>query len=210
MTKKELIIAALLILPTVVLSGIVAKNEIDKSTAQTWRVKITGYDPRDLLYGHYLNFRYDWGADLGQCQNKEECVLCFMPKEGAMAPQVSYKSGSEAKTCQSAIDVSGTNCMEPEICDDESFNPTGPQRYYIPENAAGRLNAILMEQKREVAVDLKVTPSGRHMLSGLYIDQIEWREYLRQNPEAGRKPSRREVTPSAPNPEAEKPREIEE
>ncbi len=52
--------AVLLFLPLLALGGIIVKNERDIASAKTWRVAIIGYDPRDLLYGHYLNFRFDW------------------------------------------------------------------------------------------------------------------------------------------------------
>lgn len=36
----------------------VAAIAYDRASAPTYKVRIDGYDPRDLLYGHYLVFRF--------------------------------------------------------------------------------------------------------------------------------------------------------
>ena len=71
--------AVMLLLPLLALGGIILKNERDIASAKTWRVKITGYHPRDLLYGHYLSFRFDWGIspEQGVCAAGESCCLCL-------------------------------------------------------------------------------------------------------------------------------------
>ena len=43
----------------------------DKDSGTEIAVRITGYDPRDLLSGHYISYRIDWGkTDLTQFENK--------------------------------------------------------------------------------------------------------------------------------------------
>ncbi len=197
MTKRQQIIAAvLLVLPTLVLSGLVAKNEIDKNAARTWRVKITGYDPRDLLYGHYLNFRFDWGGSLGACPSSGDCCLCFEGNEGPMTPAVSYKTCEQASACASRINVSGLECERFGRCANRGLDPEMPQQYFIPEESAPRLDTLLRRREHKMSVDLKITPSGRHMLDQLYIDDVPWKEFLKQNPEAGKVESRREMPQS--------------
>lgn len=61
-------LAAALLLPLI---GFGASWAITHQKAQQgtdWDVPIAGYDPRDLLRGHYIQFRYDWpglAADAG-------------------------------------------------------------------------------------------------------------------------------------------------
>lgn len=48
-----------LLLPILIPSLWAAKIGYDRASAPIYKVAIDGYDPRDLLYGHYLMFRYD-------------------------------------------------------------------------------------------------------------------------------------------------------
>lgn len=179
--RHRLKLAALvLLLPLLVLGGIVARNERDIASAKTWRVKITGYDPRDLLYGHYLSFRFDWGASLtrGTCAAAQSCCLCLDAQNGSTTPLASRKSCAAATQCASHVPM-------PDGTNKDAFNPEGTQRYFIPESAATRLNTLLANRQYNLQVDVKIAPSGQHVLGDLYIDNVEWRDYLRQHPDAG-------------------------
>jgi uncharacterized membrane-anchored protein len=185
MQRHRLQLAALvLLLPLLVLGGIVAKNQRDIASAKTWRVKITGYDPRDLLFGHYLNFRFDWGASRNDtCSAGQSCCLCLNAQNGSTTPIASLKTCEAATQCVSRVPV-----PDPTRNND-AFNPEGAQRYFIPESAANQLNTLLANRQFNLQVDVKITPSGQHILGDLYIDTVEWRDYLRQHPEAGQEHS---------------------
>ena len=51
---------ALLIVPILLLGGLSLLHEYHRSSGTIWTVPIAGYDPRDLLSGRYLQFRYEW------------------------------------------------------------------------------------------------------------------------------------------------------
>ncbi|WP_150293999.1 GDYXXLXY domain-containing protein [Sphingobium estronivorans] len=56
-------LAAALLLPLVVLAySWVATCRIARQ-GQEWLIPVTGYDPRDLLRGHYVRYRYEWPVD---------------------------------------------------------------------------------------------------------------------------------------------------
>lgn len=59
MNKKYLSLAGLL-LPIVFFIGLIAQLQIAAWDLPIVRVAVRGYDPRDLLSGHYLNLRVDW------------------------------------------------------------------------------------------------------------------------------------------------------
>ncbi len=187
--QKRLTLAViLLLLPLLALGCIVAKNEADLARAKTWRVKITGYDPRDLLSGHYLNFRFDWQHQQHRaCAVGEDCCLCLNAKDGSNIPTTSIKTCKAAAACVSSLPMLGDDpcgrgefrCIKRDITSD----PEDQQRYYIPEESAPQLNALLADSAMNLTVDLKVTPSGRRLLTALYVNDIEWRDYLRQHPE---------------------------
>ncbi|MGQ0445299.1 MAG: GDYXXLXY domain-containing protein [Beijerinckiaceae bacterium] len=154
--------ALVLLLPLLVLGGIVAKNERDIASAKTWRVKITGYDPRDLLYGHYLNFRFDWGTTLtrGSCAAEQSCCLCLDAQDGTTSPLASRKTCEAAAQCASHIPM-------PDGANKDAFNPEGAQRYFIPESAATQLNMLLANRQYNLQADVKIAPSGQHVLGDL-------------------------------------------
>lgn len=54
--RKWYIIA--LILPVLVPLLLAGKIVFDRSSAPIYLVRIEGFDPRDMLYGHYLRFRF--------------------------------------------------------------------------------------------------------------------------------------------------------
>ena len=49
-----------LLLPLIGLGLIWLQTERESHEGSEWDVPIEGYDPRDLLRGHYVQFRYDW------------------------------------------------------------------------------------------------------------------------------------------------------
>jgi hypothetical protein len=48
------------ILPLVGLAALWVQSERTYETGTDWEVPIQGYDPRDYLRGHYVEFAYDW------------------------------------------------------------------------------------------------------------------------------------------------------
>lgn len=62
--NRRLASLAAIALPLVGLAGMWASTERWSRQGTDWLVPIEGYDPRDLLRGHYVQFRYAWpGAE---------------------------------------------------------------------------------------------------------------------------------------------------
>lgn len=51
---------AILVVPLAGLAALWVTSEDASRQGTDWNVPIQGYDPRDLLRGHYVEFRYDW------------------------------------------------------------------------------------------------------------------------------------------------------
>lgn len=51
---------AVVILPLAGLAALWGWADYQSHKGSDWDVPITGYDPRDLLRGHYTEFQYDW------------------------------------------------------------------------------------------------------------------------------------------------------
>jgi hypothetical protein len=70
-----------------------------------WEVPIAGYDPRDYLRGHYVEFTYDWpGLELDQNQFMGPPQLCLV---GA-APRIEWVNvpGTAGVTCAHPLKAS--------------------------------------------------------------------------------------------------------
>lgn len=64
---KRLAGLAALVLPVLGLAGLWAWTDRWTREGTDWEVPVQGYDPRDLLRGHYIQFRYDWpGKGVGE------------------------------------------------------------------------------------------------------------------------------------------------
>lgn len=59
-SSPKLWLAAALLLPLMVLAYSWAATYRLAQQGQEWLVPVEGYDPRDLLRGHYIQYRYDW------------------------------------------------------------------------------------------------------------------------------------------------------
>jgi hypothetical protein len=60
MTRFFMRVLAIVILPLAGLAALWAQSEYLSHQGTDWEVPIQGYDPRDLLRGHYVEFTYDW------------------------------------------------------------------------------------------------------------------------------------------------------
>jgi len=60
MMRPALLGLAALVLPLAGLGGLWLKTDIASRQGTEWDVPVEGFDPRDLLQGHYVQFQYDW------------------------------------------------------------------------------------------------------------------------------------------------------
>lgn len=64
------------ILPLAGLAALWAQSDRTYYSGTEWEVPIMGYDPRDYLRGHYVEFTYDWpgGEDLSDLASSAMCL----------------------------------------------------------------------------------------------------------------------------------------
>jgi hypothetical protein len=75
---RLLLFALLLVLPIVGVLGLVAVKQVAIVHSTTMRLPIVGYDPRDLMYGQYLRFRFE-----GPNAPDKEPHNYFIPEDSA-------------------------------------------------------------------------------------------------------------------------------
>jgi hypothetical protein len=76
MMERALRFLVILALPLGGLGWLWASSDAASRRGTDWEVAIQGYDPRDLLRGHYVEFRYDWPI-AGDGENEPVLALCL-------------------------------------------------------------------------------------------------------------------------------------
>jgi uncharacterized membrane-anchored protein len=160
------------LVPVLGLAVLVGRAEYAVRHGPAWTIPIEGYDPRDLLHGHYLQYRYRlrWdGIDTCGAQPYGErgpvpgCCLC-LTRDGAST----YDPFVRQVACDDA----------PAICEGtlraEGLVP--PLRYFVPEDRGLALEEAL--RTHEAAIELAVSPSGEPAVRELVLDRRPWRDVL--------------------------------
>ncbi|MGI5864830.1 MAG: GDYXXLXY domain-containing protein [Myxococcales bacterium] len=157
-TKRRIAALVALLLPVVGTIGLIVRGELALRGSE-WRFKITGYDPRDLLRGHYLVYRIDW-SERPVDSECADCCLCLNRIDGKQI--VTRVECQEARSCEAWLPV--------ESIDDL-------QRYYIPEDAPRQLEAAVMAGRGELV--LSFSKRGGLVIKDLLVDGKPWRDALR-------------------------------
>lgn len=160
------------LVPVLGLAVLVGRAEYAGQHGEAWTIPIEGYDPRDLLHGQYLQYRYRlrWqGADTcgygsqGSREPAPGCCLC-LTRAGVdrYDPFVRQVQCDEAPgACEGSLRAEG---MLP------------PQRYFVPEDRAQALESAL--RVHDAAIELTASPSGEPAVGDLLLDRRPWRDVL--------------------------------
>jgi GDYXXLXY protein len=147
-----------LLLPIVAFVGLVVHAELLRASGPLFYVAVAGYDPRDLLQGHYLRYRLQWPAD-GACDGAT-CCLCLQT------------SGVHTKVACSVVDrTCGAQLSRPMVEQGREF--------FIQEDAGPALEQAIRRGQGTIA--LNVTLNGQVRVHELLIDGIPHRRWLRDN-----------------------------
>lgn len=199
-TAKKAIGLVFLLVPTLVLGAAVSINLVRLETAPVMRLPLMGYDPVDILHGHYIQFHFDDQA--------------FLDK----TPSVGY---GERCSCLHRIEPlsNGQNVRGESVpcekkaalqCDYWVSNATffeESHKFFFDERYATALDALVREalpqrpsrwQKKSpegsaplplsrVTMDVAILPSGAMKLKMLNIDGKPWKEFLDTWPNSAKK-----------------------
>lgn len=187
-----------LAIPFMAMIFMIATNHYKENAYQEYRIAIDGYDPRDLLKGHYIRFTYDWPENAvnhsvfimqkvnSQHFRKEQVCVCF--SGDPLQPDVRFDlckgKNSAGQRCEAGVKVSGW-ASGTEFQPDESL-----RNYFVAEDHAYTLEVMLREGKHKFSVGLVPQPDGHAVLKMMYVDGIPLDEYLRSNLIVRPEPSR--------------------
>jgi hypothetical protein len=179
MNRQTILALCSILLAVAVPLGIALKASNDLKSNPIVKISMQGYDPRDLLYGHYLMFQYDWNfakASLPACTGKN-CCLCL--DDGATDPEVKIMECAAAKQ-----DVTCKHTIKGDAWGGQNFS--GPAtRFYVDETKALPLEKFFREEFENIKfhMGLSIFPSGKAQIENLYIDGQPYLDYMAQHPE---------------------------
>ncbi len=112
-----------------------------------WEVRVEGYDPRDLLRGHFVMYRYRWpgvGRGTEAAQRGFDTGLCL---EGA-APRIARVRPDTGIACTNRVRANqGTGTL-------------AGGRYYVPQAAARGIERRLMDRGQTAILRFRLRNDG--------------------------------------------------
>lgn len=162
------------VLPIAVLGGWLARLDWLESSGTKVRLAVSGFDPRDLLAGHYLTYTVNYGP-AGDC-----------PQEGAAATATTCVCLAEnaasrvhEATWAGPCDVRPLECplyLEGE-CHYGRFT-ANIERFYFPDTFRSTLAVV--PDKSTITVAL--TPTGDGIVTGFAVDGVDLLDYAKTHP----------------------------
>ena len=164
MKNTRLIISLAIPILAILLS--IGKSEYQVRSGEEWIFEIGGYDPRDLLKGHYLTYRILFDRDEKEkkfCDKNDgisDCCLCLQRETSKVK---TMRCETAAKLCDGMIN--------------EKFLPR-LRKFYIPENRGKSLENLVRSRKAEIL--LSIHPSGDPNVKELLIDGEPWKQAVQK------------------------------
>lgn len=156
--RKPLLLLALL-LPSLWFTGSWAVQQRAIGSGSNWTIPVEGTDPRDLLRGHYIRFRYAWEVRGGDAPcSSDACSLCLSHGaggQGGVAPIIATII-PEGEQCRHRVNVQASDIM---VHRGFGRQPQFFSRIFVSESAAPQMEQML--QAGGVVVETSLTADGR-------------------------------------------------
>ncbi len=167
--KRRLATAGVLAFPLVLFLGWMAYHAAVASWGQEVELAVVGYDPRDLLSGHYVQYRVDYGIEPcggGEGDVAEPRCLCF-ERLGSFPPVSWYgHCGDKPATCRNML---RGQCVGGRL-------EAGIERYYFPEEHRD----LLARLPEGSSIKVRLDGSGGGQVVGLYVDGVAVERWVEQ------------------------------
>ena len=152
-TKKSILIA--LFIPIIALTGLALYRHYVWASGNTVILPIAGYDPRDLLAGHYLAYKVEYGVGdiCGDSFDKEDRYICL-----------DRKTFSNLRPKQCVRFIRG-------VCRKGQFK-AGIEKFYVSEDKAKHLEQQIASQ--EMHIVLSLMPNGQAQVKDLLLNGESW------------------------------------
>ena len=139
------------VLPALGLAGLWGLSEQTSWQGHDWEVPIMGYDPRDYLRGHYVEFRYDWPG-LEQEDGDLPAMLCLIGER----PVISRVRVLESEAAFAACD----HRLRAEAADVYGRQGLVRGRLYVGQDRAAKLERDLRREAQRALVTIRQRADG--------------------------------------------------
>lgn len=148
--NRSLVRLMALVLPLIGLGGTWLWAHIRAQQGTEWDVPVSGYDPRDLLRGHYIVYRYDWPRLEAQGDMAFVRELCLIGN----APVIVRVTVTDwrAGPCRNPVRASGTDMRR--------GGSLAGGILYVPQQEAARLERKLADPQQQGIVRIRVRGDG--------------------------------------------------
>lgn len=146
MIRAARLVAALF--PLAGLAALWALSDSHYRTGTEWEVPIAGYDPRDVLRGHYVEFSYAWPG-IDEIRDAPPQALCLAGK----APQLAAVSVLPAgQPCPHPVRAQGSGSY--------GWDALMRGRLYVGQERAGELQQALQNPDQRAIVTIRQRADG--------------------------------------------------
>ena len=173
MNKKLLIFA--LAFPLAVFIGLTIYKHAKVTMGQEIILPVSGFDPRNILSGHYLIYQIDYGfTDHTGCSNwinNAKAYVCLNKDryrhDAYQSSLYTYDSDDDIIAGECAAIIKGR-------CERGRFT-AGIEKFYIPEEHAQALDSAVRSGQGKIV--LSVTRGGSAAVKDLLIDGKSWKKF---------------------------------
>lgn len=161
--KKKIGLALALLLPITVLAANTWLHYQQRAAGETVVLPIDGFDPRDLLSGHYLVYQIDYGIEENNgCPTSDIAAsLCLIPERRI------YPADELPASCTQFIRGN---------CDSNTHFVSGLERFYIPDQYADLLDEKVRDNQGKLVIS--VDPAGNAGVVDLLINDQPWKTLM--------------------------------
>lgn len=145
-------------LPVLAIGIGIVRAELTFTRTREFMFEIAGYDPRDLLRGHYLQFRLQLdAATVREPCTADSCCLCLTEQPGSKTPRIERATCETARSCDAWLDQDLAS---------RAF------RFYIPDVRARELERKLLDAVQRKAAHARMSVDGKGVahVRELYVD----------------------------------------
>lgn len=176
MTPRKLLIIVL-VFPWLVLGALLVTKFIERASGQVWLLPVEGYDPRNLIYGHYARVRINWPnvqirPDLDATQKHCLCLEAENPKAQLLTPKAATFQACESitPTCTGIVRMT-------------SDDLTRGYEIFLSEKDGPVVDDLLRQDAYRGRITVKsfVSPEGVVTFDDLHIDSIPLHQRSKHN-----------------------------
>lgn len=158
-----------LAIPILALAALAAEKSHRVHSGERFVFPISGYDPRDLLSGNYLQFTVDYGAE-HVCERSDRSTSDSTPASICLAPAREFSwqpfGAGEPRAGGSCRRWITGNCRYGRF-------QAGVEKFYVPQEKAQALEKRIRSKKAQVVV--AIGDSGEASIVDLEIEGQSWK-----------------------------------